>query len=159
MTMAKGKVLGEVWYTIEIEYPYTYYEERLTGKSKKFYVIDFLGYKFPILQFNKYRSFNKKSKVIFKNNILNISLSKETQYEVEVISNIYTYDEALAKAISIGEEKLMEDNNKIEKISDIDILESKDTGSSIYVKLFVKAIEDVGEVLKIDQKENIEDDE
>jgi len=150
MTMAKGKVLGEVWYTIEVDYPYTYYEERLTGKSKKFFVINFLGYKIPIFQFNKYRSFNKKSRIIFENNITDISFSRETQYEVEVISNIYTYDEALNMAIGIGKDKLINDNNKIEKIGSVDILEERDTGSGVYVKLFVKAIEDVSQIVKID---------
>lgn len=153
MTMARGRVLGEVWYTIEINYPYTYYEEKLTGKSKKFYVFNFLDKKIPIFQFGEYKSFNKKNKVIFKNNILDIKFSRETQYELEIISNIYTYDEAIDKSIELGISKLMDDNDKILEIRDEDILISKDTGSGVYVKLFVKAIEDVSEVVKIDNKD------
>ena len=149
MTMASGTVLGEVWYTIEVEFPYTYYEERLTGNSRRVYVINFLGHKFSLFQFGEYRSFNRKSKVLFQNNMLDISFSSETQYEAEIISQIYTYDEALEQAISIGEEKLMKDNDRIVEIRDEDILKSEDTGSGVYVKLFVKAIEDVGAVEKI----------
>lgn len=149
ITMAKGRILGEVWYTIEIEYPYTYYEEKLTGKSKKFYVFNFFNVKIPLFQFNKYRSFNKQNKIIFKNNILDISFSKEIQYELEIISNIYTHDEAINKAITLGLNKLKEDNNKILEIKDEDILNTTDTKNGVYVKLFVKAIEDVSEIKQI----------
>lgn len=151
MTMASGKVLGEVWYTIEVEYPYTYYEEKLTGKSKNVYVVNFLGHKLSLFQFNKYHSFNKKTKILFQNNWIDFSFSKEIQYEAEIISNIYTYDEAIDKAIEVGESKLMEDNDKIEYIKDEDMISSEDTGSGAYIKLFVKAIEDVGEVIKIEE--------
>ena len=33
-TKAKGYIYGEVWYKVDVEYPYTYYEEKLTGKNK-----------------------------------------------------------------------------------------------------------------------------
>lgn len=151
MTMASGRVLGEVWYTIEVEYPYTYYEEKLTGKSKTVYVVNFLGHKLSLFQFHKYHSFNKKTKRLFQNNWIDFSFSKEIQYEAEIISNIYTYDEAIDKAIEVGESKLMEDNDKIEYIKDEDMISSDDTGRGVYIKLFVKAIEDVGEIIKIEE--------
>ena len=150
MTMAKGRVLGEVWYMVEVDFPYTYYEEKLTGRKKKVYVINFLNKKINLFQFKKYHTFNTKKKVIFNNNLINISFDKELQYEAEIISNIYTYDEAIEHAIEIGKNKLISDNKDIMKIKDTDIISSIDKGSSVHVKIFVKAIEDVGEIQKID---------
>ncbi len=151
MTMAKGRVLGEVWYMINIDYPYTYYEEKFTGKKKKVYVINFLNKKINLFQFKKYHTFNIKKKVILNNNLINISFVREVQYEVEVISDIYTYDEAIEKAIEIGKNKLISDNNNnnIIKIKDVDIISSVDKGNSVSVKIFVKVIEDVSEIEKI----------
>jgi similar to stage IV sporulation protein len=149
MTMAKGRVLGEVWYMINIDYPYTYYEEKFTGKKKKVYVINFLNKKINLFQFKKYHTFNTKKKVILNNNLINISFVREVQYDVEVISDIYTYDEAIEKAIEIGKNKLISDNNDIIKIKDVDIISSVDKGNSVSVKIFVKVIEDVSEIEKI----------
>ena len=42
-TKALGLVLGEVWYTVDVEYPYIYKEEHLTGNSKKVLVLNFLN--------------------------------------------------------------------------------------------------------------------
>jgi len=148
-TMARGRVLGEVWYTIFVSYPYTYYEERLTGNSRKVLVLNFLDYKLALFQFKPYRSFSSKSKSLVRSNILNIGISLERQYEMEIISNIYTYDEVYAKAIKLGIDQLIADNEKVLEIASYNVLEVNESDEGINLKLFVKAIEDVGEVLEI----------
>ena len=154
-SMAEGKVLGEVWYTIDVSYPYTYYEEKYTGKKKNVLVIHFYNKDIPILSFNHFRSFKTKSNELVSNNISNISLTLDKQYEVKIISKIYTYEEVIDRAIKEGIKRLKEDNNKIIDILATEILKEYDNGDRIVVKYFVKAIEDVGEVIKID--ENIEE--
>ena len=93
LSSAKGSVLGEVWYTINIEYPYSYNEISYTGKSKKVWTFTFLNKRISLFDFKKYKSFNKDTKVIFKDNISSLSLNKEYQYETKVINDILTYDE------------------------------------------------------------------
>ena len=82
MTKANAKIYGEVWYKINIEYPYVYKEEKVTGKNKEVYVIKFLNKKFPIFPYSKYKEFKVVSKNIIENNILPIAFTKEKQYEV-----------------------------------------------------------------------------
>ena len=40
---SEGKVYGECWYNVTVTYPYRYYEEIVTGNSKKIFVIKFLN--------------------------------------------------------------------------------------------------------------------
>ena len=154
-TMAIGNILGEVWYTIKVNYPYTYYEEKYTGRKRKVLVVHFFKYNIPILSFNKYRSFNIKSKELVKDNLNNISISVDTHYEVNTISNIYTYEEAIDKGIEVGISKLRSNNKNIIEIKDIDILNSNDNGDNVEVLYFVKVIEDVTRVVDID---NLDED-
>ena len=51
--------------------------------------------------------------VIIENNILPIGISKEKLYEVIIKEEIYTWEEAISKAIEISKKKLLENNNKI----------------------------------------------
>ena len=61
-TKGNGIVYGEVWYKIEVEYPYVYYEEKVTGNHKKVFFIELLNKKFPIFPYKKYRNFKKIAK-------------------------------------------------------------------------------------------------
>ena len=48
---AKGEVYGEVWYVVEVDYPFIYKEETQTGKVKEVYVINFLGHRISLFDF------------------------------------------------------------------------------------------------------------
>lgn len=154
-TMALGSILGEVWYTIKVNYPYTYYEEKYTGRKRKVLVFHFFKYDIPIFSFSKYRSFNIKKRELVKDYLNNISISLDTHFELNAISKIYTYDEAINKGVEVGIDKLKSTNDKIIDIKDIDIIKSNDNGDNVEVIYFVKAIEDVTKIIDI---ENINED-
>ena len=156
-TMAKGTVYGEVWYTIKVEYPYVYQEENLTGRNKTIYVLNFINKRFSLFDFNKYKSFKTKDTILLKNNILNINLTKEKQYELIVIDEVYTEDEVINKAIDYSKEKLLKENTKIKDIKDIKILSQESNESIITLNLFIKAIEDISTTQKIDP--NVEENQ
>ena len=111
-TKAEGKVLGEVWYKIDIEYPLYYQEERITGKSKNIISIYFLNKEIPLLPYKKYKQFNRLSKTLVENTILPIAIKKEKLYEVVIKEDIYTSEEAVEKAINEAQKKLIEKNKK-----------------------------------------------
>ena len=152
-TRANAKIYGEVWYKINIEYPYLYKEERVTGKNKDVYVINFLNKKFPIFPYSKYKEFKVLSKNIIENNILPIAFTKEKQYEVIIKEEIYTYEEAISNAIEVSKKKLLENNNKIVEIKKIDILDKQAIGSKIKLNIFISVEEELTKIVEVKKDE------
>lgn len=157
-TMAEGTVYGEVWYQVNVDYPIVYQETNLTGKSKNVYVIHFFNKRISLFDFNQYRSFQSKDKVLVSSNLLSLSLVKEKQFEAEIKDEVYTEDIARNNAIDYIKQKLMKDNEDIVKIKDVKILTTSSDEDSIQFKLFVRAIEDIGEVVTIQEIKVEEED-
>ena len=151
---ASGNVLGEVWYTVNVEYPFIYKEETLTGKSKKVLVLNFFDKRISLFDFNKFNSFKSNKKVLLYNNFLPINLTYEKQYEVNVIDEFLTEEEAVDTAIEVAKDKLFKNNNKIKEIKDVSILNKYIYSSKVKLKLFISVIEDIGVESKIDDIEN-----
>ena len=154
---AKGSVLGEVWYTINIEYPYSYNEISYTGKSKKVWTFTFLNKRISLFDFKKYKSFNKDTKVIFKDNISSLSLNKEYQYETKVINDILTYDEVKEKAINLAKKKLKDKYNSIKDITKVITINEEDLGEKLSLTLFVTCTEDITSYSRLDPNQNIQE--
>lgn len=156
LTTAKGKVVGETWYTIEIEHPYYYNEILYTGNKKKTLVFNFINKRISLFDFDKYKSFDKNIQYIFKNNLLPISLSYEYQYETKIINDIYTYEEAKKKTIELAEEKLLDKYKNIIKIDKITVISEEDLTSKIRLSLFISAIEDITEYKETSRENNLD---
>lgn len=140
---ANGKIIGEVWYSARVEFPYVYNEIKYTGNKKKVLVFNFLNKRISIFDFNKYKTFDKNIKYIFNNNIIPISLTYEHEFETKVINDIYTYDTAREKAILIAKEKLLNKYSSIIDITDIKIINEEDMTSKIVIDLFITCDEDI----------------
>ena len=156
---AEAKIYGEVWYKIDIEYPYVYKEEKVTGKSKEVFVINFLNKKIPIFSYSKYKKFKVKSNNIIENNLLPIAISKEKQYEVIVKEEIYTWEEAISNAIEVAKKKLLDNNSKIINIIKIEILNKETIGSKVKLNLFVSVEEDITQIIEVKKTEELEKNE
>ena len=157
-TRARGIVYGEVWYKVSIEYPYVYKEEKVTGKNKEVYVINFLNKKIPIFPYKKYKNFKVETNDIIENNILPFGISKEKQHEVIVKEEIYTWEEAISNAIELSKKKLLENNSKILKINKVEILDKYTKDSKIKLNLFISVEEDITKMVEI-KKEEIEEND
>lgn len=142
---AIGSVVGETWYTIDTEYPYYYNEVLYTGNKKRVLVLNFINKRISFFDFDKYKSFKKNNKYIFKNNLVPITLSYEYQYETKVINDIYTYEEAKDKAIEVAKNKLLDNNKHISSINKITIISEENMNSKISLKLFMSCNEDITE--------------
>lgn len=140
---ASGRVEGEVWYTVRVEYPYIYNETIYTGKKKKVLVFNLLDKRISFFDFHKYKSFDRNIKYIFNNNIIPLSLTYEDEYETKVINDIYTYDTAREKAIETAKEKLLDKYSNIIDITNIKIINEEDLSSKILVDLFITCTEDI----------------
>ncbi len=150
-TVAEGEVLGEVWYNIKIDYPFVYQESKLTGKSKTVIAVYFLNKRIGLFNFNQFRTFSLKNKILCKSLLLNIRLVKEKQYETIVKDEVYTEDIAKTKAIDYIKNKLKKNNPNIKEIKEVKILTSSSDEDSMKLNLFVKAIENIGEEALLDK--------
>ena len=152
---ASGKVQGEVWYSINIEYPYQYHEIKYTGNKKKVLVLNLLNKRISFFDFHKYKTFNRNIKYIFNNNITPISLIYEDEYETNIINEIYDYNTAREKAITKAKEKILEKYPNIKDITNIKIITEEDKKNKISLNLFVTCLEDITEYQEVDNnKEN-----
>lgn len=152
---ANGKVQGEVWYNINIEYPYQYHEIKYTGNKKKVLVLNLLNKRISFFDFHKYKTFNRNIKCIFNNNITPISLIYEDEYETNIINEVYDYNTAREKATTKAKEKILEKYPNIKDITNIKIINEEDKKNKISLNLFVTCLEDITEYQEIDNnKEN-----
>ena len=147
---ASGKVQGEVWYSINIEYPYQYHEIKYTGNKKKVLVLNLLNKRISFFDFHKYKTFNRNIKYIFNNNITPISLIYEDEYETNIINEIYDYATAREKAITKAKEKILEKYPNIKDITNIKIIKEEDKKNKISLNLFVTCLEDIPEYQEVD---------
>lgn len=151
---ASGKVQGEVWYNINIEYPYQYHEIKYTGNKKKVLVLNLLNKRISLFDFHKYKTFNRNIKYIFNNNITPISLIYEDEYETNIINEVYDYNTAREKAITKAKEKILEKYPNIKDITNIKIINEEDKKNKISLNLFVTCLEDITEYQEVNN--NIE---
>ena len=145
---ASGKVQGEVWYNINIEYPYQYHEIKYTGNKKKVLVLNLLNKRISFFDFHKYKTFNRNIKYIF-NNITPISLIYEDEYETNIINEVYDYNTAREKAITKAKEKILEKYPNIKDITNIKIIKEEDKKNKISLNLFVTCLEDITEYQEV----------
>jgi similar to stage IV sporulation protein len=146
---ASGKVQGEGWYNINIEYPYQYHEIKYTGNKKKVLVLNLLNKRISFFDFHKYKTFNRNIKYIFNNNITPISLIYEDEYETNIINEVYDYNTAREKAITKAKEKILEKYPNIKDITDIKIIKEEDKKNKISLNLFVTCLEDITEYKEV----------
>ena len=146
---ASGKVQGEVWYNINIEYPYQYHEIKYTGNKKKVLVLNLLNKRISLFDFHKYKTFNRNIKYIFNNNITPISLIYEDEYETNIINEVYDYNTAREKAITKAKEKILEKYPNIKDITNIKIIKEEDKKNKISLNLFVTCLEDITEYQEV----------
>lgn len=147
---ASGKVQGEVWYNINIEYPYQYHEIKYTGNKKKVLVLNLLNKRISFFDFHKYKTFNRNIKYIFNNNITPISLIYEDEYETNIINEVYDYNTAKEKAITKAKDKILEKYPNIKDITNIKIIKEEDKKNKISLNLFVTCLEDITEYQEVD---------
>lgn len=135
---AMGEVYGEVWYKLSVEYPIINDFKEETGNKKTVYSINFFDNSFIIFNKNNYKNSYIKKDILLKNNIIPISFSKDTIYEQNVISGIYTEGEALLNARDYAKEKIKEMLDEDEYIISDKVLKYSVNSNTIYMDIFYK---------------------
>lgn len=135
---AMGEVYGEVWYKLSVEYPIINDFKEETGNKKIVYSINFFDNSFILFNKNNYKNSYTKKDILLKNNIIPISFSKDTIYEQNVISGIYTEGEALLNARDYAKEKIKEMLDEDEYIISDKVLKYSVNSNTIYMDIFYK---------------------
>lgn len=150
---AKGIVVGEVWYKIQIEYPFYYHEEKLTGRNKKVLALYFMNRELPIFPYKKYKHFNREGKMLIENSFIPLKIVKERLYEVDIKEEIYPMEQAVIKAKEEAIKKFMAGNKNIISIRDVQVLKRENNGTKIKLDLFVAANEDITKISEVTEPE------
>lgn len=152
---ATGKAYGEVWYTVSVDYPYSYYEEVLTGKNKKVVSFKFLNKSFDM--FSSFKNKKTDTNIIFENYLLPIKLVLEHQEEVKVVDQVLTEEEAIDKAIEKGVEQMNMELKEDEYIIKNKVLKVDIKENVVSVDIFFAIYEDITDYENIvEDLENIE---
>lgn len=149
--MAVGEVCGEVWYEVDIDYPFVYQESNLTGRSKTGIVLNFFDKKINLFGKGNYKSFASKNKVLFRDNFLKLEVIKEKRYEMDIKDEVYTEELVENKAINYIKDKLMKDNPDIREVSKLEVMSRDVDYDGIRFKFFVTTVEDIGMVKRVEQ--------
>lgn len=150
---ADGTVYGEVWYKVNVEFPFNYYEEKEISESKKIINIEFINKKIKLF-------YNKTTKIIdsktlLKSNLLPIKLTLNTEKQIEIIDKKYSLEEARKKAIELAYDKIKKNLTDDEKILKHLILKEEKNDNAIILELFVAVKENITDYSDIVIEENI----
>lgn len=134
---ASGKVMGEVWYNVKVSYPLTYYEEIIDNNSKM---------RYSLKLFNKEINLFRKSDKVIKEKIFEskyVSLYKNEVFNVKVIDEVLTYDEAINKAVIKAREQVKNKLDSDEYIIYEKSLKVSLNDSKIVLDMFFSVCEDI----------------
>lgn len=153
LSRASGKVYAEVWYLVDVSYPYIHREEILTGRAKEVFLIKFLNKRISLFDFSKFNTFKKSDRILFGDIFKFLSFIKEKQYEMIVIDEFYTKEEVVVKAVERAVTRVKDTLREDEQIIKYRILSTYYDESKVNLKIFFSVNEEVSMVRKIDNNE------
>ncbi len=154
---ASGNVYAEVWYEVKATMPLVYKEEYLTGRTKKTLTLTFLNHNFSLFDFFPYPNKRIQEHIIMQNNLLPIKLSFNLEEEMHVIDEVYTYEEAIDKALDLAREKIKVKLDKNEEILFEKKLKTIQNNSTIELTVFFKVYENITSYQSIEEDNSIEE--
>lgn len=147
---AKGKVYGEVWYKVKVEYPLNYKEIKYTNKKRKILYFK-IGNKY--FELFKYKNYDRKNIINYKDKISTFTIGLEEIREIKYINKKYNNKDALEKAKKEARNKINLKLGKDERIIDENTLNFYNNGSKIIVDIFFSVYEEIGEEKVIEMGE------
>lgn len=154
---ATGTVYGEVWYEVEVEIPFQYYQVERTGRKNTVYVFEFLNHRFELLNQMPFQEKESEVTKIWEHLLLPIRFQKEKQEEVERTDEKLSKNDAIKKAVELGIQRMEEKLDEKEKIIDVKTLKTTQKKSKMVVDMFFTVYEDITAYAKIEEKENAQE--
>ena len=148
-TSASGTVFAETWYQVEVEMPLYYQQIIKTNKKRKNIMLNFLNKEISLSNKKQYKDKIYTNIFSVKNKLLPISINYINEEQITTIDEIYTYDEAVNKAMNLADEKLKKQLGQDDRIISQKKLKSEPIGSTILVKVFFKVYENITDYQEI----------
>lgn len=139
---AQGKIYGETWYKVRIEYPLNYSEIKYTNNTRK---IPFIKLGNNYYELFKYGSFDRKKIFSNKDNLNIFEIGFEEIKEKIIINRKYSLKDAKSVAIKEATNIINQKLKKGEYIISQNTLNFYDKGSKIIVDEFFSVYEEIGE--------------
>lgn len=155
---AEGKVYGEVWYSVTVELPKKYYEEKKTGKTSKALTLRIANKKISVPFSKDNKSYISEDSPILENNLIPIKLVLETKHEIEIIDKEYNMDNSSSEAIKLATKKLEDRLDEQSMILSKKVLKKTLKNSKIIVEIFFKVRENITDYKKMSKELKIEGD-
>lgn len=155
---AEGKVYGEVWYSVTVELPKKYYEEKKTGKTSKALTLRIANKKISVPFSKDNKSYISEDSPILENNLIPIKLVLETKHEIEIIDKEYNMDNSSSETIKLATKKLEDRLDEQSMILSKKVLKKTLKNSKIIVEIFFKVRENITDYKKISKELKIEGD-
>lgn len=149
---AEGKVFGEVWYETKVIYPFNYYEETKTGKSKKIFNVKLFNKNVELFNFSPFNDKIVEEDIVIKHNFLPLSLVLQRQDEIIVKTEMNTLELLKEKAISLAYSKMNDGLKENEYIIDYRVLNSKIIDKGIEMIIFFSVNEEISDYVEIDEE-------
>lgn len=149
--MAKGVVYGEVWYKVNVDYPYIYHEKNNTGNNRNVIVLNIFNHHFELFTFKHYKYKNTVSKNIIKNNFLPFSLTFDYQEELDIKEEFNTEEKAKEKALEEAVKKMKSKLNDKEYIISQKTLKVNPKKSTMNIEVFFSVYENITDYQTIEE--------
>jgi similar to stage IV sporulation protein len=150
---ASGQIYGEVWYNIKVEHPIIYQSKTLTGNEKKIYQIQFLNFGISLFDFSPFKDKKVETTNVLSNPLIPFKIVKELQKEAVIEDEIYTDSEALIKAEEQAVKKMKDSLDEDEYIISKRKLKYYIENNKLYLEMFFKVCEKIGEEREITETE------
>ncbi len=138
---AEGEVYGEVWYTVDVDYPYYYSESYETNNFINTYTFNFLNYNF----YSKETFQNKKTEKIYlwEHQILPLSISQDKHIEIVNINQFLTLEQTIKKAYIKAENEISSNLSDEEYIISSRILKTATDEKGVKLTIFFAVCENI----------------
>lgn len=158
IVVSKGKVFGEVWYTVNTVIPYEYIEYVPTGEVVDHYYIEFLNNKMTLLGRYNAKYYIYTTKILIDKPYMFFRLVKEKKEMYKYSKIFLSQNEALEEAIRRSEKSIKAKLTDEEYIISKKILKKNIYNSKIEVELFYRVYENIGMVEEINTDINVKKD-
>ena len=147
---ASGDVYAESWYNVNVKVPLNYYENKLTGKKRNNYIINYNGIDYKIFN-DRLKNYTSSKKKIF--DLLGIKIYLEKDEEVKKNFHKYTEEEAITKGLFLAKEKILLKLKDDDIIIDEKILQKKLIDSTMDIDIFIITQEYIGQTIEAKEDE------
>ncbi len=138
---ASGKVYGEVWYKVKMNFPVNYQEK--IKMNEYTYGLEINIFSKHLNIFNKYKTFIKESHPLVLSSLLPVNINFTKYIKTKVIKKTYTLKDIDKEALSKASKTLLNRLPTKSKVISKKVLKKVRKGSRIEVEVFVKVKEDI----------------